>query len=152
MKKRAAAALRVKEEKKKPKKVVKREAFEEESEGEEETQEVEVSHTEQVHEDDEEKGSTYAKFGEIEDGVLGIDNATGKQMFVYRTVERHKKALEETTKVIDRRQLQCRQAVDGQCGNKNTKCLPSATSNNNIGNVGFGYKVYTPLHMNAQQL
>ncbi|GKD16068.1 UBP1-associated protein 2A-like protein, partial [Tanacetum coccineum] len=56
----------------------------------------------------------FAEFGEIENGVLGIDNATGKQMFVYRTVERRKKALEEPTKVIDRRQLQCRQAVDGQ--------------------------------------
>ncbi|GJT99945.1 UBP1-associated protein 2A-like protein [Tanacetum coccineum] len=96
--------------------------------------------------------SLFAKFGEIEDGPSGIDRTTGKfkgfAMFVYKTVEGCKKALEEPTKVFDGCQLQCRLAVNNQRGNKNTKSLPSAASNSDIGNMGFGYGVYAPQLMN----
>ncbi|KAI3519839.1 hypothetical protein L1887_09055 [Cichorium endivia] len=89
-----------------------------------------------------------------------MDNVTGKfkgfAMFVYKTIEGCKKALEEPNKVFDGCQLQCRQAVDGQRGNKSNKKMQSGTSNapgnvqqSEIGNLGYGYGgVYAPQLMN----
>ena len=49
--------------------------------------------------------SYLSKFGEIEDGPLGMDNATGKfkgfAMFVYKTIDGSRKALEEPNMVFD---------------------------------------------------
>ncbi|KAJ9541196.1 hypothetical protein OSB04_027702 [Centaurea solstitialis] len=104
--------------------------------------------------------SHFAKFGEIEDGPLGIDTATGKfkgfAMFVYKTVEGCKKALEEPNKVFNGCQLQCRQAVDGQRANKNTKSFPLVTpagpgnlQQSDIANLAYGYGgLYPPQLMN----
>ncbi|KAJ9540008.1 hypothetical protein OSB04_026514 [Centaurea solstitialis] len=93
--------------------------------------------------------SHFAKFGEIEDGPLGIDTATGKfkglAMFVYKTVEGCKKALEEPNKVFDGCQLQCRQAVDGQRANKNTKSFPLVTP---AGPGNLQHRLYPPQLMN----
>ncbi|KAL5556192.1 hypothetical protein UlMin_038428 [Ulmus minor] len=59
----------------------------------------------------------FSKFGEIEEGPLGIDKATGKPkgfcLFVYKSVESAKKALEEPHKNFDGHILHCQKAIDG---------------------------------------
>ncbi|CAD6250418.1 unnamed protein product [Miscanthus lutarioriparius] len=56
----------------------------------------------------------FSKFGEIEEGPLGSDCATGLfrgyAIFVYKTPEGLRKALEEPTKVFDGCELHCRLA------------------------------------------
>lgn len=60
----------------------------------------------------------FSKHGEIEEGPLGIDKQTGKFkgfcLFVYKTIESAKKALEEPHKNFEGHVLHCRKAVDGQ--------------------------------------
>ena len=62
----------------------------------------------------------FKQFGEIEDGPLGIDKQTGKPkgfaLFVYKTVESAKKALEEPNKNFEGHTLYCQKAVDGPKG------------------------------------
>ncbi|XP_076948394.1 RNA-binding protein P-like, partial [Bidens hawaiensis] len=87
--------------------------------------------------------SFFAKFGQIEEGLLGLDNVTGKfkgfAIFIYKTVDGCKKALEEPNKPFDGCKLQCRQAVDNQRGNnKDGKSTPLVTNNNETGNAGYG--------------
>ncbi|KAJ0691993.1 putative RNA recognition motif domain, nucleotide-binding alpha-beta plait domain superfamily [Helianthus annuus] len=64
----------------------------------------------------------FSKFGEIEDGPLGLDKQTGKPrgfaLFVYKSVESAKKALEEPHKVFEGHTLHCQKAVDGPKPNK----------------------------------
>ncbi|KAG5517268.1 hypothetical protein RHGRI_037879 [Rhododendron griersonianum] len=59
----------------------------------------------------------FSKFGEIEDGPLGIDKQTGKPkgfcLFVYKSVESAKKALEEPHKTFEGVTLHCQKAIDG---------------------------------------
>ncbi|KAK1396620.1 UBP1-associated protein 2A [Heracleum sosnowskyi] len=59
----------------------------------------------------------FGKFGEIEDGPLGLDKQTGKPkgfaLFVYKTVESAKKALEEPHKTFEGHTLHCQRAIDG---------------------------------------
>uniref|UniRef100_A0A803LTC6 RRM domain-containing protein n=2 Tax=Chenopodium quinoa TaxID=63459 RepID=A0A803LTC6_CHEQI len=59
----------------------------------------------------------FGKFGEIEEGPLGLDKQTGKPkgfcLFVYRSVESAKKALEEPHKHFEGHVLHCQQAIDG---------------------------------------
>ncbi|KAJ8477777.1 hypothetical protein OPV22_021504 [Ensete ventricosum] len=59
----------------------------------------------------------FAKFGEIEEGPLGYDKTTGKlrgfAIFVYRTVEGCRKALEEPKKFFEGCELSCQRAVEG---------------------------------------
>ncbi|XP_010251672.1 PREDICTED: UBP1-associated protein 2A-like [Nelumbo nucifera] len=59
----------------------------------------------------------FSKFGEIEEGPLGYDRVTGKlkgfAIFVYKTTEGCKKALEEPVKVFEGCKLQCQRAVEG---------------------------------------
>ncbi|KAK8462567.1 hypothetical protein SEVIR_1G227100v4 [Setaria viridis] len=59
----------------------------------------------------------FSKFGEIEEGPLGADRATGLfrgyAIFLYKTPEGLRKALEEPTKVFDGCELQCRRAYRG---------------------------------------
>jgi heterogeneous nuclear ribonucleoprotein A1/A3 len=59
----------------------------------------------------------FAKFGEIEDGPLGLDKQTGKPkgfcLFVYKSVEGAKKALEEPHKTFEGVTLHCQKAIDG---------------------------------------
>ncbi|KAI3695716.1 hypothetical protein L1987_78716 [Smallanthus sonchifolius] len=64
----------------------------------------------------------FSKFGEIDDGPLGLDKQTGKPrgfaLFVYKSVEGAKKALEEPHKIFEGHTLHCQKAVDGPKPNK----------------------------------
>ncbi|EOA27114.1 hypothetical protein CARUB_v10023213mg [Capsella rubella] len=59
----------------------------------------------------------FSRFGEIEEGPLGLDKATGKPkgftLFVYRSAESAKKALEEPHKTFEGHVLHCHKANDG---------------------------------------
>lgn len=59
----------------------------------------------------------FSKYGEIEEGPLGLDKVTGKPkgfcLFVYKTVESAKKALEEPHKNFEGHMLHCQKAIDG---------------------------------------
>ncbi|PON54212.1 Splicing factor-like protein [Trema orientale] len=63
----------------------------------------------------------FAKFGEIETGPIGFDTQTGKSrgfaLFVYKTPEGFRKALQEPYKTFEGHQLHCQKAADGK--NKN---------------------------------
>ncbi|KAG4953124.1 hypothetical protein AAZX31_14G039100 [Glycine max] len=64
----------------------------------------------------------FKQFGEVEDGPLGLDKNTGKPkgfaLFVYKSVESAKKALEEPHKNYEGHTLYCQKAVDGPKGSK----------------------------------
>ncbi|XP_060200182.1 UBP1-associated protein 2A-like [Lycium barbarum] len=59
----------------------------------------------------------FSKFVEVEEGPLGFDKQTGKPkgfcLFVYRSVESAKKALEEPHKSFEGHILHCQKAIDG---------------------------------------
>ncbi|CAA0805923.1 UBP1-associated protein 2A [Striga hermonthica] len=59
----------------------------------------------------------FTKFGEIEEGPLGLDKHTGKPrgfcLFVYKNLESARKALEEPHKTFEGQTLHCQRAVDG---------------------------------------
>ncbi|XP_051134252.1 UBP1-associated protein 2A-like [Andrographis paniculata] len=59
----------------------------------------------------------FSKFGEIEEGPLGLDKQTGKPrgfcLFVYKSVESAKKALEEPHKNFEGHIVHCQKAIDG---------------------------------------
>ncbi|CAA2977849.1 UBP1-associated 2A-like [Olea europaea subsp. europaea] len=59
----------------------------------------------------------FSKFGEIEEGPLGLDKQTGKPrgfcLFVYKSLESAKKVLEEPHKNFEGHTLHCQKAVDG---------------------------------------
>ncbi|KAL0371006.1 UNVERIFIED_CONTAM: UBP1-associated protein 2A [Sesamum angustifolium] len=59
----------------------------------------------------------FSKFGEIEEGPLGLDKQTGKPrgfcLFVYKSLESAKKALEEPHKNFEGQILHCQKAIDG---------------------------------------
>ncbi|XP_044470219.1 UBP1-associated protein 2B-like isoform X2 [Mangifera indica] len=63
----------------------------------------------------------FERFGEIETGPFGFDVNTGKSrgfaIFVYKTAEGLRKALEEPVKVFQGHQLHCQKAAEGK--NKN---------------------------------
>ncbi|XP_031100404.1 UBP1-associated protein 2B-like [Ipomoea triloba] len=65
----------------------------------------------------------FSKYGEIEEGPLGLDKISGKPkgfcLFVYKTVESAKKALEEPNKIFEGQELNCSKAIDGPKQNKN---------------------------------
>ncbi|KAJ4952375.1 hypothetical protein NE237_029207 [Protea cynaroides] len=58
----------------------------------------------------------FSKYGEIEEGPLGFDKQTGKSkgfaLFIYKTVEGARKALEEPNKSYEGYQLYCQKATD----------------------------------------
>lgn len=64
----------------------------------------------------------FAVYGEIEEGPLGFDKATGKSkgyaLFVYKTAEAARGALVEPVKNIDGHLLNCKLAIDGKKGSK----------------------------------
>ncbi|XP_043691328.1 UBP1-associated protein 2B-like [Telopea speciosissima] len=64
----------------------------------------------------------FAKYGEIEEGPLGLDKQTGRPkgftLFVYKTIESSKKALEEPHKNFEGHILHCQKAIDGPKPNK----------------------------------
>uniref|UniRef100_A0A1D1XZW0 Heterogeneous nuclear ribonucleoprotein A/B n=1 Tax=Anthurium amnicola TaxID=1678845 RepID=A0A1D1XZW0_9ARAE len=64
----------------------------------------------------------FSKYGEIEEGPLGLDKHTGKPkgfaLFVYRTADGARKALEEPHKNYEGHILHCQKAIDGPKPNK----------------------------------
>ncbi|WOL01852.1 UBP1-associated protein 2B-like [Canna indica] len=64
----------------------------------------------------------FSKFGEIEEGPLGLDKVTGKPkgfaLFVYKTIDSARKALEEPHKNYEGHILHCQKAIDGPKPNK----------------------------------
>ncbi|KDP37881.1 hypothetical protein JCGZ_05763 [Jatropha curcas] len=64
----------------------------------------------------------FKQFGEVEEGPLGLDKQTGKPkgfaLFVYKSVESAKRALEEPHKKFDGHTLHCQRAIDGPKPNK----------------------------------
>lgn len=72
----------------------------------------------------------FAKYGEIEEGPLGLDKATGKPkgfaLFVYKAAESAKKALEEPHKSFDGRILHCQKAIDGPKPSRDRNFHPSS--------------------------
>ncbi|TMW95679.1 hypothetical protein EJD97_008509 [Solanum chilense] len=65
----------------------------------------------------------FSKFGEVEEGPLGLDKQSGKPkgfcLFVYKTVEGARKALEEPHKTFEGHTLHCQKAIDGPKHSKN---------------------------------
>ena len=59
----------------------------------------------------------FSEYGEIEEGPLGLDKQAGKErgfaLFIYKTAEATKRALEEPVKNIGGHQLFCKLAVEG---------------------------------------
>lgn len=59
----------------------------------------------------------FSRFGEIEEGPLGLDKFTGRPkgfcLFVYKSAESAKKALEEPHKTFEGHVLHCQKAIDG---------------------------------------
>ncbi|XP_057948643.1 UBP1-associated protein 2A [Malania oleifera] len=59
----------------------------------------------------------FSKYGEIEEGPLGLDRQTGRPkgfcLFVYKMIESAKKALEEPHKNFEGHVLHCQKAIDG---------------------------------------
>lgn len=62
----------------------------------------------------------FSMYGEIEEGPLGFDKATGKSkgfaLFVYKTSEAARSSLVDPVKNIDGHQLNCKLAIDGKRG------------------------------------
>ncbi|KAK7276602.1 hypothetical protein RIF29_17745 [Crotalaria pallida] len=62
----------------------------------------------------------FRQFGEVEDGPLGLDKQTGKPkgfaLFVFKSVDSAKKALEDPHKQFEGHVLYCQKAVDGPKG------------------------------------
>ncbi|MQM10118.1 hypothetical protein Taro_043006 [Colocasia esculenta] len=60
----------------------------------------------------------FSQYGEIEEGPLGFDRQTGKAkgyaLFIYKTVEAARRALQEPNKNFDGRLLYCQKATDSQ--------------------------------------
>ncbi|KAG5242467.1 hypothetical protein OIU77_029574 [Salix suchowensis] len=90
--------------------------------------------------------SFFSEFGEIEEGPLGLDKATGKPkgfcLFVYKTAESAKKALEEPHKSFEGHILHCQRAVDGPKHMKSQKPPPqhhNMQSSHYQRNDGGGY-------------
>ncbi|XP_015890948.3 UBP1-associated protein 2A [Ziziphus jujuba] len=59
----------------------------------------------------------FSKYGEIEEGPLGLDKMTGRPkgfcLFVYKSMESAKRALEEPHKNFEGHILHCQRAIDG---------------------------------------
>ncbi|KAL3028272.1 hypothetical protein AAZX31_03G103700 [Glycine max] len=97
----------------------------------------------------------FSRFGEIEEGPLGLDKATGKPkgfcLFVYRNPESARRALEEPHKDFEGHILHCQKAIDGpkagkfqqqqQHGNVNAHAQRAQFQrNSNVGaNAAAGY-------------
>jgi heterogeneous nuclear ribonucleoprotein A1/A3 len=87
----------------------------------------------------------FSKYGEIEEGPLGLDKVTRKPkgfaLFVYKTIEGAKKALEEPHKSFEGIVLHCQKAIDGPKPNKTAGLggfYGVGTSIVNNGAVGYG--------------
>ncbi|KAL7249662.1 hypothetical protein ACSBR1_011782 [Camellia fascicularis] len=82
----------------------------------------------------------FSAYGEIEEGPLGFDKATGKSkgfaLFVYKTAEAANASLVDPIKTIDGRQLSCKLANEGKKGKPG---MPTAPAPANGGGPGGSY-------------
>ncbi|XP_042516179.1 UBP1-associated protein 2A-like [Macadamia integrifolia] len=84
----------------------------------------------------------FSKYGEIEEGPLGFDKLTGKSkgfaLFIYKTVEGARKALEEPNKSFDGHQLYCQKATDSHKQRASTAPTTGGggTASGNVPGVG----------------
>lgn len=66
----------------------------------------------------------FAKFGELEMGPIGFDPDTGKSrgyaIFIYRTNEGARRALEDPHKVFEGNKMHCQRAAEGKNKNQNS--------------------------------
>uniref|UniRef100_R7W0U7 RNA-binding Musashi-1-like protein n=1 Tax=Aegilops tauschii TaxID=37682 RepID=R7W0U7_AEGTA len=76
----------------------------------------------------------FSQFGEIEEGPLGFDKSTGKPkgfaLFVYKSVDSARRALEEPMRNFDGKMLNVQKAIDGR-----TKGSSGSNSNANNANA-----------------
>ncbi|PIA47984.1 hypothetical protein AQUCO_01400522v1 [Aquilegia coerulea] len=81
----------------------------------------------------------FSKYGEIEEGPLGFHKQTGKSkgyaLFIYKTVEGARKALEEPSKNFEGLQLHCQKATDKQ----KAAAAPNAPPKMQSGGASGGY-------------
>jgi heterogeneous nuclear ribonucleoprotein A1/A3 len=94
----------------------------------------------------------FSKYGEIEEGPLGLDKLTGKPkgfcLFVYKTFEGAKKALEEPHKNFEGHVLHCQKAIDGPKPNKSNPHNAQLHRNENPAFVGgVSSAAATPGHL-----
>eukprot|EP00250_Pteridium_aquilinum_P026465 c33048_g1_i1 orf=401-1906(-) len=86
--------------------------------------------------------SIFAEYGEIEEGPLGLDKQVGKArgfaLFIYKSSESAKRALEEPVKNIGGHQLVCKLASEGakQRGNMHAQPEMSELGMGQSGNAG----------------
>ena len=61
--------------------------------------------------------SLFSQYGEIEEGPIGFDKQSGRSrgfaLFIFKSVDVIKRALEETMKMIDGHQMICKLVVEG---------------------------------------
>lgn len=91
--------------------------------------------------------SFFSAFGEIDEGPLGRDSITGKfkgfAIFIYKTVEGCRKALEDPIKIFEGQQLECRLATEGAL--RPTKIQPvaaaptSSLQQSDLSSMGYGF-------------
>ncbi|GAB2221713.1 hypothetical protein Drorol1_Dr00012899 [Drosera rotundifolia] len=99
----------------------------------------------------------FAKFGEIEEGPLGLDKVTGKPkgfcLFVYKTVESARRALEEPHKNFEGHMLHVQRAIDGPKPGKQQQIQQRNTQfgRNDSINLGGSPAVAGAPHLLAQQ-
>ncbi|KAL2335164.1 hypothetical protein Fmac_016377 [Flemingia macrophylla] len=90
----------------------------------------------------------FSKFGEIEEGPLGLDKATGKPkgfcLFVFKRVEGAKKALEVPHKKFEGHILHCQRAIDGPKQQQRVGAVQGGSQNG-----GFAGGMAAPGHLMA---
>lgn len=93
----------------------------------------------------------FSQYGEIEEGPIGFDRQTGKAkgfaLFVFRTVEGARKALEEPIKNFEGYSLVCQKATDSNKGRasvttNNASGVNAAPSNAAVNMGGFNVPAY----------
>ncbi|KAL1531114.1 UBP1-associated protein 2B-like [Salvia divinorum] len=87
----------------------------------------------------------FLRFGEIEEGPLGVDPVTKKfkgfAVITYKSTEGYKKAMEEPIKVVENCQLHCKKFVENFANNSSGQTSNSsvnpASTDVNYGNLGM---------------
>lgn len=96
----------------------------------------------------------FRKFGEIEEGPIGLDPATNKfrgfAVITYKSVEGYKKALEEPFKVLENCHLHCKKYEENH-NNKNSMVGQNSLTGVNpaVADVNYGSFGATPAIMGA---
>ncbi|KAI4321774.1 hypothetical protein MLD38_035117 [Melastoma candidum] len=83
----------------------------------------------------------FTQFGEIEEGPLGLDRFTGKPkgfcLFIYKTIEGARRALEESHKNFEGHMLHCQKAIEGPKVGKQQQLQNPLRFQRNDNVVGF---------------